>query len=69
MANPPSTPTTGTPIFRALPRFRGSRWSPLDPARYGHGSPLPLRCETATLGNDQGRFIDDASWGRRHFHH
>ncbi|MFD5637424.1 lamin tail domain-containing protein [Streptomyces sp. NPDC127077] len=25
--------------------------------------------DTATLRNDHGRFIDDASWGRRHFHH
>ncbi|MEU9139506.1 lamin tail domain-containing protein [Streptomyces sp. NPDC048404] len=25
--------------------------------------------DTATLRNNHGRFIDDASWGRRHFHH
>lgn len=25
--------------------------------------------DRATLRNDHGRFIDDASWGRRHFHH
>ncbi|MGW1538172.1 lamin tail domain-containing protein [Streptomyces aureus] len=25
--------------------------------------------DTATLRNDHGRFIDDASWGWRHFHH
>ncbi|MEU4085051.1 lamin tail domain-containing protein [Streptomyces aureus] len=25
--------------------------------------------DTATLRNDHGRFVNDASWGRRHFHH